>query len=119
MVTEIGGYRVSARTAADGTTIRVSVDGHILDASHLDALPGYDECIDLIHRYQAELESVGYGERIRGARKMSGLTQQEAADIIGCKIQQYQRWECGAVIPSVKYGRRIADTFGVSMDSIF
>ena len=119
MIIEIGGYRVSARTAADGRTVRVSVDGHILDASHLDALPGYDECIDLIHRYQTELESVGYGERIREAREKSGFTQQEAANIIGCKIQQYQRWECGTVIPSVKYGRRIADTFGVSMNNIF
>ena len=52
--------------------------------------------------------------RIAEAREKSGLTQQQAADLLGVSVQGYQYYEYGKRDPKASVVRRLCEIFGVS-----
>lgn len=54
------------------------------------------------------------GGRLRAARELRGLTQEEAAHAAGIDYKRWQRLERGAVNPTVKTLARAADALGLS-----
>lgn len=52
--------------------------------------------------------------RIAEARKKAGLTQQQAADLLGVSVQGYQYYEYGKHEPKASVVRRLCEIFGVS-----
>jgi len=55
----------------------------------------------------------GLGNRIRAAREAAGLTVTAAADRVGVKQQQWDKWENQGVIPSDQYRGYIAEVLGI------
>lgn len=51
-------------------------------------------------------------------RNLMGASQEEIADKLGVSRQAYARWETGAVVPDVDKCSRLAELFGVSLDSL-
>lgn len=57
-----------------------------------------------------------FGKRLRAARMARKLTQQRLADIIGCSLNSYQKYEQGERYPSYNILVLLADTLNVSID---
>lgn len=55
-------------------------------------------------------------ERIKACRQDMGLTQQEAAKLIGVSQPAYQRYEAGLRTPSIQVAKEIAARFNTSVD---
>ena len=55
-------------------------------------------------------------ERLVSLRQDLGLTQSEAASIIGVSQPAYQRYESGVRTPSIQVAKEIAKAFNVSVD---
>ena len=55
-------------------------------------------------------------ERLVSLRKALGLTQAEAAEMIGVSQPAYQRYEAGVRTPSIQVVKEIARSFNVSVD---
>lgn len=55
-------------------------------------------------------------ERLIACRQKMGITQAEAAKLIGVSQPAYQRYESGARTPSVQVAREIANAFHTSVD---
>ena len=55
-------------------------------------------------------------ERIKACRLDMGLTQQEAAKLIGVSQPAYQRYEAGLRTPSIQVAKEIATAFNTSVD---
>jgi len=51
-------------------------------------------------------------------RKKKELTQQQMADAAGLHVNQIKRYESGAVMPSLEALKKIAITFGASLDEL-
>jgi len=62
------------------------------------------------------LQSIGMN--ISKLRKSKGVTQEELANFLGVSAQAVSKWECGGT-PDTELLPRIADYFGVSIDSLF
>ena len=56
-------------------------------------------------------------ERLFLCRNNRGLTQSEAAELIGITQPAYQRYEAGVRTPSIQVAKEIAKAFNVSTDS--
>ena len=56
--------------------------------------------------------------RIRDLREDHDLTQQQVADILGCKREVYRRYEKGTRTIPVDFLIKLADYYGVSVDHI-
>ena len=56
------------------------------------------------------------GEKIREARKVQNLSQENLAEEIGISVQAVSKWECGQSCPDIMYLPHIADYLGVSLD---
>lgn len=56
----------------------------------------------------------GLGDRLKAAR--NGMSQKEAASIIGQSQQAWGRWESGAVSPGAEILHQICSSFSVSAD---
>ena len=54
-------------------------------------------------------------DRLISRRKELGLTQTEAAKLIGVSQPAYQRYEAGTRIPSIQVVKAIANAFNVSV----
>ena len=59
------------------------------------------------------------GERIRELRRSADLTQEELADRLGVSPQAVSRWESAAGYPDTETLPRLANCFGVTLDSLF
>ena len=59
-----------------------------------------------------------YLRRISDLRIDHDLTQQDVADILGCKREVYRRYEKGTRMIPVDYLIKLADHYGVSVDYI-
>ena len=59
------------------------------------------------------------GENVYRLRKQRGLTQSELAAYIGCNQKYISQIETGAAKASVSICYKIANTFSVSVDSLF
>ncbi len=51
-------------------------------------------------------------------RNMHGFSQEEIAEKIGISRQAYAKWENGATVPDVEKCSRLAEVYGVSIDSL-
>lgn len=51
-------------------------------------------------------------------RNINGYSQEEIAEKIEISRQAYAKWENGATIPDIEKCIRLADVYGVSMDSL-
>lgn len=56
------------------------------------------------------------GPRLKLARKALGLTQEDAAELIGISSEFYARMERGNALPSVETLRKLANALRVSVD---
>lgn len=57
-----------------------------------------------------------FGKRLRKARMMSGLTQQQSADHVGVSLRVYQNYEQDSRRPKYEILVSLADLFGVTTD---
>ena len=53
-----------------------------------------------------------------GLRNMYGMSQEEIAEKIGISRQAYAKWEKGATVPDIEKCKRLADFYGVTVDSL-
>lgn len=51
-------------------------------------------------------------------RNVSGYSQEEVAEKIGISRQAYAKWEKGETIPDVERCQKLADLYGVTIDSL-
>ena len=51
-------------------------------------------------------------------RKLNSLSQEQIAERIGISRQAYAKWESGATVPDVERASRLAEVYGVSLDSL-
>ena len=51
-------------------------------------------------------------------RKMNGYSQEQIAEKIGISRQAYAKWESGLTIPDIDKAARLAQVYGVSLDSL-
>ncbi len=51
-------------------------------------------------------------------RNARGISQEEIAEKIGISRQAYAKWENGATIPDIEKCRRLADFYGITIDSL-
>ena len=58
------------------------------------------------------------GEKIRAFRQGMGLTQTELAKKINVSFQAVSSWEVGSTLPDIENICRLAEVFGVSVDSL-
>lgn len=57
-------------------------------------------------------------QRLEDLRVDHDLTQQDVADLLGCKREVYRRYEKGIRTIPVDFLMRLADHYGVSIDYI-
>jgi transcriptional regulator with XRE-family HTH domain len=62
---------------------------------------------------------VHLGKRLRGRRRILGLTQQQLAKVIGVRFQQIQKYECGANRLSAARLWRLAECLNVPVAYFF
>ena len=51
-------------------------------------------------------------------RNIHGFSQEEIAEKIGISRQAYAKWETGATVPDIEKCMRLAETYGVTIDSL-
>ena len=57
-------------------------------------------------------------ENLTLLRNIRGMTQEEVAEVIGISRQSYSKWEQGETIPDIEKCARLAEFYGVSIDSL-
>ena len=55
------------------------------------------------------------GERIKLARQVAGISQEELAEKIGTKQSQVWRWESNRAEPRISFLKKIAEVTGVPL----
>ena len=51
-------------------------------------------------------------------RNIHGFSQEMLAEKIGISRQAYAKWESGATIPDIEKCKRLADVYGITIDSL-
>jgi AbrB family looped-hinge helix DNA binding protein len=51
-------------------------------------------------------------------RNLKGYSQEQIAEQIGISRQAYAKWESGATIPDINKAARLAEVYGVTIDSL-
>lgn len=51
-------------------------------------------------------------------RNIHGFSQEEIAEKIGISRQAYAKWESGATVPDIEKCARLAEVYGVTIDSL-
>lgn len=51
-------------------------------------------------------------------RNINGYSQEQIAEKIGISRQAYAKWESGSTIPDIEKCKKLADTYGVTLDSL-
>lgn len=62
---------------------------------------------------------MSFSENFKAARKSSGLSQQQLADMLGMNRSSISKYENGIGLPLANTLQRICEIFGVSIDSMF
>ena len=70
-----------------------------------------------LERYEG-IDMDGFGERLREARSLRGLTQARLAEMLGISPRVYNRWERGAAVPRLDTVVRVAEILDVSLDEL-
>lgn len=58
------------------------------------------------------------GERIKQARKVAGISQEELAQKIGTRQSQVTRWETDQAEPRISFLKKITETTGVPLSAL-
>lgn len=58
-------------------------------------------------------------KRIKKYRELAGISQREAACLIGVPVSTYREWEYGRQIRDYKSYIKIAKAFNISLDTLF
>ena len=58
------------------------------------------------------------GDNLAMLRKLKGYSQEEIAEKIGISRQAYAKWENGDTVPDVERAARLAQVYGVTIDSL-
>lgn len=51
-------------------------------------------------------------------RNINGYSQEELSEKIGISRQAYAKWESGATVPDIEKCSRLAEIYGISLDSL-
>lgn len=51
-------------------------------------------------------------------RNINGYSQEELAEKVGISRQAYAKWENGTTVPDIEKCRRLAELYGVTLDSL-
>lgn len=62
---------------------------------------------------------MGFAENFKAARKESGLTQQQLADMLGMSRTSISKYESGAGFPHAETLLKFCEIFKVSLDAMF
>lgn len=65
-----------------------------------------------------EVINMNIGSNISALRKKRGMTQEDLANELGVSAQAVSKWENNSSCPDVSLLTKIADIFGVSVDSL-
>lgn len=57
-------------------------------------------------------------KKLKELREEHGKTQEEIANVLGVKVQVYQRYEYGTREPKIDVVRKLALYYGISSDEI-
>lgn len=57
-------------------------------------------------------------ENISMLRSVNGYSQEEVAEIVGVSRQAYAKWEKGETVPDVDRCQKLAELYGVTIDSL-
>lgn len=57
-------------------------------------------------------------ENLIRLRNINGFSQEEIAEKIDISRQAYAKWESGATVPDIEKCMRLADVYGVTIDSL-
>lgn len=57
-------------------------------------------------------------ENISMLRSVNGYSQEEVAEKIGVSRQAYAKWEKGETVPAVEHCQKLAELYGVTIDSL-
>ena len=57
-------------------------------------------------------------ENISMLRNVNGYSQEEVAEKIGISRQAYAKWEKGETVPDVERCQRLAELYGITIDSL-
>lgn len=71
------------------------------------------------HNWSMFMKQTILPERLLSCRNNLGLTQSEAAELIGITQPAYQRYEAGVRTPSIQVAKEIAKAFNVSTAYLF
>ena len=55
---------------------------------------------------------------LKAARVNAGLTQEQAAEVIGVSVKTIQNWENNTTSPTIEQARLIADAYEFSYENI-
>lgn len=64
------------------------------------------------------LDQKNFGAKLRNHRKNLGMTQEEAADLIGVSPQAISKWEAGECLPDCFNLKEIGNIYKISLDSL-
>lgn len=59
-----------------------------------------------------------FKENISMLRNVNGYSQEEVAEKIGISRQAYAKWEKGETVPDVERCKKLAELYGVTIDSL-
>lgn len=59
-----------------------------------------------------------FKENLIMLRNINGFSQEEIAEKVSISRQAYAKWESGATIPDIEKCKRLADIYGVTIDSL-
>lgn len=59
-----------------------------------------------------------FSENLLALRRLSRLTQEQAAERVGVSRQALAKWETGETLPDVERSRQLAELYGVSLDDL-
>lgn len=63
--------------------------------------------------------NLNIGENIRRIRREHDITQEKLAEYLNVSHQAVSKWESGAVFPDITLLPKLANIFGVSIDTLF
>jgi len=106
-------------TVNNGFSFFAKVTGEYVDEFREWApnLPGVTKC-DEIRAVSPIKGHTSSKTKIAAARMAAGLTQQECADQLGVRIQQYARWERNEHTPKTVDLMRIGEVLGVDWTTL-
>lgn len=58
------------------------------------------------------------GNSLSGARKKSGLSQEEVAEKLGVSRQTVSKWEQNETVPDIYQSKKLASAYGMALDEL-